>query len=136
MKPVDKDNNKNAIVIGMTCGGIIGLIIGVIVSLGKHNDSFVCIYAAPIYIYSYLFNGGDNENIAICVYYFLVGLCICYLYFANRVKKKKLGITAIILLHIGLTILGVRAISKDLKEFLNNMPTKMIVDAMSGKNDK
>ena len=132
-----KDNNKNAIVNGMIYGGIIGFIIGVITSLGQHNDNFVYIYAAPIYIYSYIFNGVGNENIAICAYYSLVGFFIGYLYSTSLSKKGKLsGIMAIILLHLGLTILGSRAISKDIKEFLNSMPAEMIVDAMSGKTNQ
>ena len=132
-----KDNNKNAIATGMTCGGIIGLTIGVVTSLGNHNDSFIYIYAAPIYIYSYLFNGAGNENIAICVYFSLLGLCIGYLYSASLTKKIKLSeITVIILFHMGLTIFGVRAISKDLKEFLNNMPAEMIVNAIGDKNNQ
>lgn len=134
---MSKDNNKYAISNGMIYGGVIGLAIGAITSLGWHNDNFIYIYLAPIYIYSYIFHGMGNENIVICVYYFLLSLCIGYLYSANLPKKKKLpGIMVIILLHLGLTIFGGKAISKDLKEFLNNMPAEMIVGAIGDKNNQ
>ena len=121
----------------MVYGGIIGLIIGIITSLGQSNDNFVYIYAAPIYIYSYIFDRIGNENIAIYTYYSLVGFFIGYLYSVSLSKNGKLsGIIAIILLHLGLTILGGRAISKNIKEFLNSMPAEMIVDAMSGKTNQ
>lgn len=121
----------------MVCGGVIGLIIGIITSLNQQNDSFVYMYAAPIYIYSYLFNGFGNESIAMCVYYSLIGLCFGYFYFSNLIKRQKLLIISfIVLLHLSLSFVGLKTISKAMKEFLNSMPAEMIVDAISGKDNQ
>ncbi len=123
-------NNKKKIIMGIIYGGVIGVIIGIITILGQHNDNFVYIYAAPFYIYSYMFNGTGSENVAIFVYYLLIGLCTGYACSVIKLKKDWLIISSIILLHIALTIFGVRTISKDLREFLDNMPVEMIVDSI------
>lgn len=132
---MNKDNNKNRIAISLVCGGAIGIIIGIITVLGQRNDNFVYMYAAPYYIYFKIFDGGGSESIPISVYYCLIGLCIGYFWtIINPPKNRLIIILSIVFSHIILTAVGLRTISKDLKEFFNTKAAEMIVDAISGKD--
>ena len=125
---VNKKNNKLIII-----GGIIGLIIGIISSLGLRNDNFIYIYAAPYYLYRHIFHGLGHEGVVIISYFCLLGVLNGYFYSDSNFQKKRIRVVLlIVILHVFLTIIGLKAISEDIRSFLTNMPTKIIADAISG----
>ena len=110
-------------------GGIIGLAIAIITLFNLNHDFFIYIYAAPIYIL-----GALNQELAICLYYLVIGLALgfaCAKVFSRR--RKIMSTTWIIFFHTVVTILSLAHLSKSIRQLLNDPKFGEIVsDALSG----